>query len=186
MKSTIAALGKAFDLVLDALAVIAAILLALVMVFVSISVISRYFFGNPMAWVIEVSEYTLLYSTFLGAAWLLRQEGHTRVDIVLNLLNPRQRAALNTFTSVLGVGACLALLWYSSVTTLGIYQRGQLLMKIFEVPKFVPLLIIPFGSFFLVIQFARRAVAYYSEFRSTARPQPGLQSEPAAELHHLY
>lgn len=170
---------------LDVCAVIAAALLGMVMVFVSVSVLSRYFFDNPMAWVIETSEYALLYSTLLGSAWLLRRDGHTKVDIVLNLVSPRRRALMNTYTSVLGFAACLALLYYSSLTTYSNYERGLMLVKIFQVPKFVPLLVIPLGSLLLTIQFARRAVGFYHEFQSIGREEAEPKQEPATESYNV-
>lgn len=176
-----ARLVRLFDLVVNALAVVAALLIGAVMIMVSGAVISRYFFGDPQAWVIEISEYSLLYCTLLGAAWVLRQEGHTRVDIVLNALKPRHRALLNTYTSVLGILACLILLYYSSLTLYSTYERGLVLFKIFETPKYLPLAVIPVGSFFLVLQFVRRAVGYYQEFKSITTERLESPGKPVAE-----
>lgn len=172
-----------WNLTIDALAVIAAMLLGIVMILVSIAVVSRYFFGDAQAWVIEMAEYILLYSTLLGSPWLLRRDGHTKVDIVLNLLSPRHRALLNAYCSVLGTLVCMVLLYYSVLTTYSAYERELILMKIFNMPKFVPLAVIPFGSFFLTIEFMRRAARFYRECTSIPHVQPEFQKEPAVESH---
>jgi TRAP-type C4-dicarboxylate transport system permease small subunit len=57
--------GKIYDLIVTALAVMAGILLVFMILSVSWEVITRYFLNNPTIWVIEISEYTLLYLTFL-------------------------------------------------------------------------------------------------------------------------
>ena len=47
----------------------------------------------------EIWEYSLLYITLLGAAWLLRKEGHVNMDIFYNRLSPRKRAILDVLTA---------------------------------------------------------------------------------------
>ncbi len=81
--------GRVFDRLNGVLAVMGATLLILVMLSVSYNVATRYFFRFSTPGMFEIWEYSLLYMTFLGAAWLLRREGHVSMDIVLNHLKPR-------------------------------------------------------------------------------------------------
>ncbi len=148
------------DKAINLMAFFAGGMLVLTMLGVASDVVFRYFLNRPIAWMGEITEYILLYITFLGAAWLLRREGHVKVDMVLNNLNPRTRSLLNVITSIVGALACLALVWWGGVTTLDHFQRGQLFYKILEVPKFAIYIIIPVGSFFLFFQFLRRARGY--------------------------
>ena len=122
----------------------------------------RYLFKRPLTWVLEGTEYALLYITFLVAAWLLKREGHVTVDIVPNRLEPKSRAILNFATSIVLVIVCCLLVWYGSQSTLENFQKGLLSVRYYELPKFAFLIIIPVGSFFLLIQSLKRT---YSHFR---------------------
>ena len=56
-----------------------------------IEVFLRTFFNRPQEWVMELSEYALLYITFLSAAFVLKKEGHIVVDLVTCRLNVKKR-----------------------------------------------------------------------------------------------
>ncbi len=118
-----------------------------------------------MPWVLEGTEYALLYITFLVAAWLLKKEGHVKVDIVLNQLGPRARAILNFATSIILAVLCLLLVWYGAQSTLENFQKGLLSVRYYELPKFVFLIIIPVGSFFLLIQSLKRTCNHFRQIK---------------------
>ena len=70
----------AYDRFLGLLAAVVGLMVLASMVFVVVDVLLRYFFDAPIGWVIEVCEYFLLFTPFLGMAWLVRQaEGHIRM-----------------------------------------------------------------------------------------------------------
>jgi len=76
-----------FDYCLNIMAVTAAIILAMIIVLVSADALGRYFFNQPILWVPEITEYSLIFITFLGSAWLLNKEGHVMMELALNHLN---------------------------------------------------------------------------------------------------
>ena len=71
-----------FDRVIGAMAWIAGALLLFQVISVSCDVLIRYFFGTSIRWVITLNEWSLLFIAFLAAAWLQRQGGHVRLDIL--------------------------------------------------------------------------------------------------------
>jgi len=158
-------LAAFFDHLLDLLGALAGTFIVLMMLVVSTHVIGRYIFHRPIAWVIEFSEYALLYIVLLGSAWLLKSEGHVTVDILINRLTPKGQSLLNFVTSILGIMACLILVWYGSQTTWDLFQRGIMLQEVVMMPKFVILGVIPVGGFLLLIQFLRRAGKYLKSWR---------------------
>ncbi len=161
--------GAGFDYLLNILALLAAILIIVVWAIVCSEIILRYFLGRPLIWAVEVSEYILLYITFLGTAWVLRREGHVSVDAVTDFLKPRSQAMVNTITSSLGVILCLALFWFSMVTTWDFFQRGVYSADtVLKVPLFLVYGIIVPGSFLLFVQFLRRTFKYLRSWRMTA------------------
>jgi len=143
-------------MIVNAMAIIAAVLMALIMIAIAYATISRYFFGNPMAWVVEVSSYSLLYITFLAAPWLLRQDAHVKVDLVLNKLKPKSQSALNLFNNAIGVAIAVILLVFGFKMTLNNYREGIVVMNILRTPQYMLLVIIPVGTFFLAIEFLKK------------------------------
>ncbi len=149
-----------FDRTIGLLSLCAGILIIYVMLSVTVEVATRYFLGSMMGWVIEVSEYSLLFITFLATAWVLKREGHVKMDLVLRRLSPGTQTRLNIATSILGAVICLIVFWYGVKVTWDSYQIGYIMAKPLRPPQFLILFIIPVGSFLLFIQFLRRAYGY--------------------------
>lgn len=60
-------------------------------------------------WVIEVSEYALLFVTFLGAPYLLEKNRHVVLDLVLNSLTGRRQTVAQVLNAGIGLGVCALL-----------------------------------------------------------------------------
>jgi TRAP-type C4-dicarboxylate transport system permease small subunit len=149
---------RALDKAMEGMTFVAGLLLVFIMLAVCSDVILRTFFEAPQLWVTEVTEVLLLYITFLTSAWLLREEGHVRVDIVINRLKPRTVAFLGIVSSLIGVLVSLVLVIFGTALTWDYCQRGVYTPSVMEFPVYLILLVIPFGSLALLLQFVRRAV----------------------------
>lgn len=160
--------GAIFDGILDLFAFLSALLIAFIMLSICLEVFMRYFLNRPLVWVIEMSEYALLYITFLGTAWLLRREGHVTVDILLVRLNPKTRAALGFLSSIIGIGISLVLIWYGSEVAWDHYVRGVFKPTVLQFPTAPVLAIIPIGSVMLAMQFVRRGYVFLRKWREEA------------------
>ncbi len=163
--------GSLFDYINGFLVVIAAVLLVFIMLSICTEVVTRYFWNRPIFWVLEVSEYNLLFITFLGAAWLLRREGHVKMDMVLNRLSTRSATLLNIITSIIGTLACLCLTWYGIEATLYAYQDGSVIPTELGPPEFLILSIIPIGGLLLFIQFMRRTSGYVLKWKESGNTE---------------
>jgi len=152
--------GTAFDRINHILAILAAFLLAFIMLSVCSDVIMRYFFSRPMLWVTEVTEYCLLWVTFLATAWVLSRDNHVVMDLVIGHMKPEIRARMGIMTSIIGIAICLLITWYGAKVTLDVFQRDLLLSTVLTPPAYILFIIIPIGSFLLTIQFIRRAFHY--------------------------
>jgi TRAP-type C4-dicarboxylate transport system permease small subunit len=148
------------------LAFVAGVILIFVLLSVCAEVVMRYFLGRPIIWVTEVSEYSLLYITFLGAAWVLKRERHVKMELVLDRLNPKVQALVNTITSIVGAIICLALTYYGAQVTWDHFVRGLHTPTTLRPLLFPILAVIPLGSFFFFIQFLRRTHGYLERYRA--------------------
>lgn len=150
-------LNNLYDAALRILAYTAGLTVILIMFAISYGVIARKFFASPVPWVIEISSYALLYITFLGTPWILRNNGHVRVDLLYSVLGRRNRNILSLAASVLGAVTSFILLAYGLAVTIDNWERNIIVMNTLAAPKFALLGVIPLGSFFLLVEFLRRA-----------------------------
>ncbi len=173
-ESSVKLLGKVaniFDRTIEYLAIVAAALIILMMLNVGVGVFLRYFLGRPTGWVIDISEWSLVYITFLATAWLLREEGHVKMDILLTRLGPRVQVWLGIITSIIGAIGCFLIAWYGAKVTWGLFQVGYSTAAVLIMPKFIILGVIPVGGFFLFIQFLRRTYGYLVRLKVSANKQ---------------
>lgn len=75
-------------------------------------VIARYFFGLAYAWASELTQFSMVWMCFLGAAILALEEGHTNVDYFLNMLPKWVRQPIYVFSELLLVVLIGALIYY--------------------------------------------------------------------------
>ena len=153
--SPLESLENFFDRILGIFVALACIILALVMLSVCLEVFLRYFLNRPQVWVVELSEYALLYITFLGAAWVLKGDGHVTVDLFTALMGPKRRAvcSLASFIACFMVSIILAV--YGIRVTWDHFSQGIYNPTILEMPKGAILLVIPLGGITLFIQSIR-------------------------------
>mgnify|MGYP001108783321 CR=1 FL=1 len=156
-----------FDRIIDLAAILGAILIVFAMLAVNADIAWTFFRGGGIIWVYEIGTFCLLYITFLGTAWVLKKEGHVKMDFVFNRLKPRDQARLNVITSVFGIIISLVLVWWGVKVTCEHFQNGYYIRSIINYPTGVLLAIIPFGSFLLFIQFLRRTYGYIKKLAAT-------------------
>ncbi len=161
---------------------IAGIMTMVMMLAIVYSVVTRFFFNKPQPAIIELSGYMLLYITFLGAPWLLRRDGHVRVDLLLDFLKPPARARLLGVTAVLGTIVSLIIFWWGLVITIDLARRNVLVTNILETPQWLLMLIIPVGGFFLTVEFIIKAVQLFGRSRPLPEVAPSLREESPDEL----
>ncbi len=162
-------LGAGFDSFLKYLRIVTCLILVFIAVSVCIEVVLRYFFNKPQVWVIELSEYGLLYITFLAAAWVLRADAHIKVELVTERLSDTARAFLSIIHSILIIGISFILFWYGARVTWNYFSKGTYVPTILEVPTAAILVVIPLGGVFLLAQSLRGIISdalRYKELRS--------------------
>jgi len=147
---------RVFEVLNFAFSRIAGFLIVFCMAAITIDVIGRYFFGKPVIWVYYYSEYALVYSTFLAAAYVLKHNGHVRVDLVINMLNKRHRAFLSVFTSLIGLLACAIVGWYSLMGACDALQTKTMFTAPISMYQFPIKIIIPFGFLLLCLEWIRK------------------------------
>ena len=164
---------KVFDRLVDVMAFLGGALCILTMLGVSADVVGRYFLSRPIVGMLEANQIAIVWLTFLGSAWLLRQGGHIKMDILEMRLRGRAQAWLKIIVSTVCAAMSLFLFWYGTLATVAAFQHGD--MQATNVPINVGyvLLAIPLGSLPLFIQFLREVSSYWGGLKKLNTERAG-------------
>lgn len=155
-RRSLASIEESYDHLIRYLGLLGAALVAVMMLIVVYEVFMRYFLRSPTLWVAEVSEFLLVYCVFLEVAWVMRINGHIRIDLVYSRLSPKRQTILSITTTALSIFFCAVFTWLT-------WERAWKALKLsetsggglFSVPMFPILIILPLGSLLLTIQCIR-------------------------------
>jgi TRAP-type C4-dicarboxylate transport system permease small subunit len=169
---------KVWDHLIDGIMVLAGILFWVQMLIVNIEVFSRYF-ARPTTWVAEISSILVLWIPFMIAGWVLRTEGHVKMDLLVERLSPGSQAMINFITSLTGVIVMLIVAVAGLMTTL--YWIGNKTPTMLMLPRSPIIGIIFVGSLMFAIQFLIRALDNLNQWRAgrvkAAQSQDKVESE---------
>jgi C4-dicarboxylate transporter DctQ subunit len=157
-----------YDRILKITAIISGVLIIFLTISICADVCMRYFFKAPLSWVDEVAGFIQLYIAFLVAAWVLRRDGHVRMDVVLTRFDTKKQALINAATSLIGAAVFFAVVWFSAMQTLYVFQLDHRTPTLMRVPMFIITAIIPFGSFLLGIEFLLKSWGFFQNWKTAA------------------
>ncbi len=163
-------LSNNFGKFLDALAVLAALMLLAMVVMVTADILLRNLTRTGFPWANEVSEYALYLTTLLTAPWLLRRGQHVRIDLVLTLLPLRAAWLMEAVADVLGFAVSLVIMRYGIKVVADSAAMGSITIKNLVFPEWWLLWPLPFC-------FALLAVEFVFRFGRLIRSDPGRRSE---------
>lgn len=163
-------LARKWEALLTSLGHLVALLTAVMTLAVAYEVVARYFFRRPTTWAVDFTEYALLYVTFLGAAWVLRDGAHIRVEFIVERFGPKPRLALSAIISLVAAGVVAVLMWKGVEVTWEAYVKGQAMLNPWRVPRWLLMLPIALGSLLLMIEFLRQAWGSFQAWRHGGRP----------------
>lgn len=142
--------------VIDGIGAVAAMGFCAIAVLIIADVTVRYFAIGAIPWAVEVSEYLMLGATFIGAPWVMRKNGHVRMDALLMGLPERRRRVADLVINMLCLGASGVLLVYGARACINAWDEGLMAYKSLTYPEWLILLPIPVCGFFLSLEFAAR------------------------------
>ena len=147
---------RLYGFLLKGFAGAAAVLLGAMAVLVTSDVVMRNVGLGTIAWVNEVSEYSLPVATLLIAPWLLHRNEHVRLDVLLVSLPSRASRALAKACDVIGIAICAVFVWYSVRLILDSSRLGSMMVKTLAIPEWWQYALVPVCFSLLAVEFARR------------------------------
>lgn len=167
------------------LAAIAAMLILAMSFWITYDVLTRYFLDYSSPWSFDLSEYTLVWVTFLGAPWVLLQDRHVRIELLVDVLPVKVQRILGMIVCVIAILTCAVLAWRTGLAAMQYIDRNVMMPRIWRIPRIWPYSIIPIGSVLLGIAFCLRLGLYYFNpdpestlrARASAGQSTGLDSD---------
>ena len=85
------------------MAIVAAGLILAMSGWITYDVLTRYFLDFASPWAFDLSEYALVWITFLGAPWVLLQDRHVRIELLVDVLPRATQRALGIAVSIIAI-----------------------------------------------------------------------------------
>jgi TRAP-type C4-dicarboxylate transport system permease small subunit len=148
-------LARAYDLLIEAAAAVAAALLAFVFLSIVYDVGVRTTGFEPPQWTSAVTEYALFYATMLAAPWLVRRRGHVYVQIGVDRLRAPMRYALERAICVFCIIVSLVVAWFAFDVAWDTFSRGELDIRSVTFPRWVLFAPMPPGFVLIAAEFLR-------------------------------
>jgi C4-dicarboxylate transporter, DctQ subunit len=180
--------GRLLDRVADVCGILGAGLLLFIMVIVSAGVLTRSAFNKPIGGAEEIAQDCLLYCAFLMAIWLMRQNGHARVDLVINMLKPKGRALANIILYCVCAAICLVITWFGTKVVIDNLVFRIRETSYFMTPTWILMIIIPVGMLLLFFQVVRTIGKYRRDLTTashdseTEDPAEALEKRISTEI----
>jgi len=151
-----AVLGRAYGIVLTALGIVSAALIGFLAVGITVNVIMRRFGGGELRGALELFEYGLFLTAFVGAPWVLYKGAHVRVDVIFTVLSERAGRMLETLADLAGLATALVLLYYSHSVFAETMARNSRVIKEFIFPEWWLFTVVTISFGLIAIEFLRR------------------------------
>ena len=149
-------LSDLFGKLLNALAVIAAMMLLAMVIIITADILLRNLIVKGFVWANEVSEYALYMITLLTAPWLLRRGQHVRLDLFLTALPKRGAWLLEAVGDIAGFIVCLIMIRYGALMTIDGIRTSSVTIKNLVFPEWWLLAPLPITFVLLAIEFVFR------------------------------
>jgi C4-dicarboxylate transporter DctQ subunit len=157
-----------FDKLLDLMAALAGAILIFICAAVCYTIGMRFLFTKTTIWIMQTTEYALLWIVFLATTWLLREGGHITTDIIYAHLNEKTKHILDCVMFVIGGLACAIMFCFGVLYTYDCILNEVTDVRAVTVPKSVIFIIIPIGSILLTIQFFRMAWRRFADMKAVS------------------
>ncbi len=149
-----------FDALIDGLAVLAAALLCVLVVLICADVLARSTRLFSMPWTLDLAEAGLYLMTFLGAPWVLREQGHIAIEVFVDYLPKAARRVADQLVNLAGIVVCAILVVFSFRQLARSFSSGNQIYETFIYPEWYQYSVPPVVFLILGLLFARRLLGW--------------------------
>nr|WP_246485696.1 TRAP transporter small permease [Aminobacter carboxidus] len=123
---------------------------------------------QPPIWTSAATEYAMLLLTMAISPYLVRHQGHVRIEILSRALPTAARALLHRGVSLVAFGVCMAVVVIAVRMGLDTHGRGELDIRSIELPRWVLFAAIATGFGLCAVEFLRQGLSPVTEGGETA------------------
>jgi TRAP-type C4-dicarboxylate transport system permease small subunit len=157
-----------------AMAALCCALLAFVAAAIVYDVTVRNLGLQPPNFTVSFTEYVLLYTTMLGAPYLVRKKGHILVEALIESVPPAVHAAMAKFVYLVCTLLSAALAYYGARLALQGIATGDMEYRSFDMPRWILDLTLPLGFGFSTIEVLRYLVGVETLYKVKAQDKDGF------------
>ena len=132
---------------------VAALCLVAAALIVTEAVIVRKLLGISTIWQIEASVFLLIFTVFVGAPFVQKNEHHLNVDLVIIHLSPRTREITLIVVSIISCILTAILAWYAWPMWWETVVKNEHSESLWGPPLWIPFLFLPLGMTLLFLQY---------------------------------
>jgi C4-dicarboxylate transporter DctQ subunit len=125
-------------------------------ILVTANVVGRYFLNRPISWALEITQYILVWFTFLSIAWILRINRHIKVEVLTIHLSHRAQIILELFSDVIGLLVTGVVTGFGAIVVIEFYEKHMRETTPLQPPSWPLFLVIFLGAAFTLAEFIRR------------------------------
>lgn len=117
-----------------------------------LNVLGRNLFSHSFTWAEEVTQFAIVWVTFIGAAYAARIGVHIRMTAFFDLLSHRMKKILMAIITLSTAGLMFFLAWYGYKYTFNLYEIKRHTLGL-QIPLYWIILWVPVGFIFTGIQY---------------------------------
>ena len=158
----------------QAMAALCCALLAIVAAAIVYDVTVRALGLQPPNFTVSFTEYVLLYTTMLGAPYMVRRKGHILVEALIENVPPAVHRAMAFVVYLICTLLCAALAYYGAKLLAQGIATGDMEIRSFDMPRWILDITLPIGFGFSAIEFLRYLVGVDTLYKVKAQDKDGF------------
>jgi len=130
--------------------------IVVLMIMIFREVIWRYVLNQPSVFSVEISEYIMIFITFMCAGWVLHKNAHVSMTVITDRLSKRTKICLDIVTSMLTMGVCCVIIWKGALSAVIAFTGNYRSASLIQFPLWISYGFIPLGMTILLLQYVVR------------------------------
>ncbi len=136
----------------------------LIFTLMTMGVFNRYLLGKTFAWNIELCRYSFVWLTFVGAAFVRKQDRHIKIEILFNYINqrlsPGAQKILWILKTILTIAFLIALIYLGFILA---NKTWRFKSQAMQIPQFFLYISVTVGATLYLLREIPDSARYYRE-----------------------
>ncbi len=154
-------LHKIYDKLEESISLVFFLLIFVLMTF---GVFNRYVFGKTFSWNIELCRYSFVWLTFVGAAFVRKQDAHIKIEILFNYINKKLSLGLQKviwfIKEILTIAFLIQLIYLGFILA---NKTWRFKSQAMQIPQFFLYISVTVGATLYLLREIPAAFSHYRE-----------------------